>query len=210
MSASDADMFDDDADGEADRPAGKSSRRTAPGAQRKARVAAGEGSTADGRAAEPPATSARRAAMNWLGRREHSFHELLHKLTDKFPDFSRDEVLLPVLQQLQHDNLQSDARFAEAFVRYRSTRGCGPLKVAAELYPRKLDSELLQSVLYGDGPDWEALCMAALRKKFRLSAKPSAEERQRWQRFLQQRGFEHAQIRAVFRALQTTPIDEMP
>lgn len=180
MSASDADIFDaDDADGDG---------HSVP--------------------VEPPAVTARRAAMNWLARREHSFHELLQKLGDKFPDFDRDAVLLPMLRQLQDANLQSDARFAEAFVRYRSTRGCGPLKIAVELYPRKLDSELLQAVLHDNGPDWEALCMDALRKKFRVSAPPSVAERQRWQRFLQQRGFEHQHIRAAFRALHTTPDDE--
>jgi regulatory protein len=200
MSAADPDICAADAaDGAAnERPVGKRSRK-----------ASGK-SSATSRSTDPiesPAIAARRAAMNWLARREHSFHELLQKLEGKFPDVSRAEVLIPALQQLQHDNLQSDARFAEAFVRYRSTRGCGPLKIAAELQPRKLDSELLKAVLYDSGPDWEALCMAALRKKFRLAAKPTADERLRWQRFLQQRGFEHGQIRATFKALQTVPAD---
>src|SRR5688500_16618893 len=120
--------------------------------------------------AEPPAITARRAAMNLLARREHSFQELLQKLGEKFPDFSKDEILTPVLQGLQDENLQSDARFAEAYVRYRSTRGFGPQKIAAELYSRKLEAGLLNSVLYENGPDWSLVCAEVLGKKFRIKA----------------------------------------
>ncbi|MES2623933.1 MAG: regulatory protein RecX [Pseudomonadota bacterium] len=151
--------------------------------------------------AEPPAITTRRAAMNLLARREHSFHELLQKLTEKFPDFSADEVILPALQQLQDENLQSDERFAEAYVRYRSTRGIGPQKIAAELYSRKLNSDLLKSALYENGPDWAEMCIATLEKKFRIKANAAEAERMYWQRFLLQRGFDQQDIRNAIRTL---------
>ena len=151
--------------------------------------------------ADPPAIAARRAAMNLLARREHSFHELLQKLSEKFPDFSKDEILLPALQLLQDENLQSDARFAEAYVRYRSTRGFGPQKIAAELYSRKLDSELLHTALYDKGPDWSAVCAEVLQKKFRIKADAAEVERMYWQRFLQQRGFDQEDIRTAIKSL---------
>lgn len=153
-------------------------------------------------APEQPAVAIRRAAMNLLARREYSFHELMDKLAEKFPGQDEQQLLLPVLERLRDEKLQSDERFAEAYVRYRSNRGFGPLKIAAELYPRRIDSELQQRVLYRDGPDWEQLCSRALHDKFRLSRKPAPAESMRWQRFLLQRGFSHEQIKAVLRARQ--------
>lgn len=139
--------------------------------------------------------------MNLLARREHSFYELLAKLADKYPDYSRDEVVLPALVRLRDENLQSDSRFAAAWVNYRAGRGFGPLKIAAELHPRKLDRDLLNRALYLDGPDWEQKCAEALRRKFKNRDTPSREERARWQRFLMQRGFGQEQIRAAFKAM---------
>ncbi len=151
--------------------------------------------------AEPSAITARRAAMNLLARREHSFHELLQKLSEKFPDFSKDDILVPALQRLQDEELQSDARFAEAYVRYRSTRGFGPQKIAAELYSRKLESELLDLVLYENGPDWTVVCAEVLQKKFRIKANAAETERRYWQRFLLQRGFDQDDIRRAIKSL---------
>lgn len=146
---------------------------------------------------EAPAITARRAAMDMLARREHSFHELLQKLTEKYPDFSRDDVIIPALTRLREENLQSDTRFVEAFVRYRSSRGNGPLKISAELYPRKIAEDLLKSALYSQGIDWYTLCVDVLQKKFNTDLAPSPKEQQQWQRFLQQRGFEHEQIKTA-------------
>jgi regulatory protein len=153
---------------------------------------------------DKPPVAVRRAAMNLLARREHSFHELLDKLLGKFPDFDRDEVVLPALQRLRDENLQSDSRFVTAWINYRAGRGVGPLKIAAELHPRKLDRELLTRALYLDGPDWEEKCADALRRKFKVRDVPTREERARWQRFLLQRGFASDQIRAAMK----TVIDE--
>ena len=138
--------------------------------------------------------------MNLLARREHSFHELLTKLEAKYPDYSRDAGVLPALVRLRDENLQSDSRFAAAWVNYRAGRGFGPLKIAAELHPRKLDRDLLNNALYMNGPDWEQKCAEALRRKFKVRDKASREERARWQRFLIQRGFGQEQIRAAFKA----------
>ena len=137
--------------------------------------------------------------MNLLARREHSFHELLDKICTKFPDFDCAEIVRPALERLREENLQSDSRFASAWVNYRAGRGFGPLKIAAELHPRKLDRELLNSALYLEGPDWEEKCLEALRRKFKLREAPTREERARWQRFLLQRGFAQEQIRAALK-----------
>jgi regulatory protein len=133
--------------------------------------------------------------MDLLARREHSYHELLGKLHERYAELDEHEVIRPVLDQLVLENLQSDARFVEAYVRYRSTRGDGPLKISAGLQPRKISSSLLKQKLYEDGPDWVALCSEVLHKKFQLTSKPTTAELQKMQRFLMQRGFTGEHIR---------------
>lgn len=162
---------------------------------------------------ETPAVLVRRAALKLLAAREHSYHELLEKLTSRYSDLAPDTVIRPVLDQLGEENLQSDQRFAQAFVRYRSSRGSGPLKIAAELYPRKLDAELLEQALYDSGIDWLALCRQALQKKLGpRSARAVLDPREKLQcqRFLQQRGFTHEQINQVLKSRAgNADIDEL-
>lgn len=152
---------------------------------------------------DDPLITARLTAMGLLARREHSWHELLGKLKDRHPDFDEHDILRPVLDQLVADQLQSDQRFVEAYIRYRSTRGDGPLKIAAGLQPRKIDGALLKQSLYETGPDWVELCQQVLQRKFRLDDKPTAAELQRIQRFLMQRGFTGEQIRASLKLNRT-------
>ena len=139
----------------------------------------------------------RQAAMNMLARREHSFHELQQKLAGKFPDIP-DDLIRQALERLQQEKLQSDERFLESFVRHRSSRGMGPLKIAAELYPKKVDENLLNQALDAVG-DWNELCLQVLQKKFLVAGKPSMQDQARWSRFLQQRGFSSDQIRHALR-----------
>jgi regulatory protein len=146
-----------------------------------------------------PHSTARRTALDLLARREHSSHELLEKLHERHPELDAELVLHPVIRQLIAENLQSDQRFVESYIRYRSSRGDGPLKITASLQPRKIASDLLKSALYEQGPDWVALCRQALQKKFRDFDQPSIAEQQRMQRFLQQRGFTGEQVRKVLR-----------
>lgn len=152
---------------------------------------------------DDPLLTARHTAMALLARREHSRYELLGKLKERHPDFDNEAVLQPVLDQLVADNLQSDERFVEAYVRYRSTRGDGPLKIAAGLQPRKIDASLLKRALYEAGPDWVELCAQVLQRKFRTDEKQAAAELQRIQRFLMQRGFTGEQIRASLKFSRT-------
>ena len=148
---------------------------------------------------ENPAITARRAAINLLARREHSFVELQQKLTRKLPDFDLDEVILPALEKLRDENLQSDERFVESYVRYRYSRGVGPLKIGAELSQKGVKNNLVRQALYEDDIDWLELCREALVKRFgELPAATQAEKEKRY-RFLGQRGFDGEDIRAAIR-----------
>jgi len=146
-----------------------------------------------------PLLAARRTALDLLARREHSCHELLEKMRERLPELDEHDVLRPALDQLVADDLQSDQRFVEGYVRYRSTRGDGPLKIAAGLQPRRIAADLLKLALYENGPDWVALCAEALAKKFRQTGKDKPDQQQRMQRFLMQRGFTGEQIRAALK-----------
>ena len=149
------------------------------------------------RSEESPLITARRAAMNFLARREQSFAELIQKLTEKFPDFDKNEVILPVLEKLRAEKLQSDERFAESYVRYRKTRGMGPLKIGMELEQKGVMGSLVQDHLYTEENDWVEQCRQVASRKYPDGPAKSMEERQKQYRFLSQRGFESDQIRKV-------------
>lgn len=132
-----------------------------------------------------PEISIRRAAMDLLARREHSFHELVQKLTIRFPE----DGVIAVLEKLREENLQSDQRFLEAYIRYRASRGFGPLRIEAELYPKGIDSSEVKQALYSGDHDWEELCRQAKEKRFPNLDNKELKEWTRCQRFLQGRGF---------------------
>lgn len=140
-----------------------------------------------------PEISVRHAAMNLLARREHSFKELIQKLSSRFPD----EDILPAIEQLRDENLQSNQRYLEAYIRFRRNKGFGPLKIEAELYPKGLDSEQIRVCLYDEENDWLVLCQQALNKRFPVLDKTNLKERAKCERFLVQRGFSHEFIRAA-------------
>lgn len=151
---------------------------------------------------EKPEIAIRRAAMDLLARREHSFLELAQKLSPKFPD---DDVL-PPLKKLRDENLQSDQRYLEAYIRFRRNKGFGPLKIEAELYPKGLDSEQVRENLYAGENDWTELCQQVLAKRFPALDKNNLKERAKAERFLVQRGFSSDQIRAAIFAINKNEI----
>ena len=140
-----------------------------------------------------PEMTARRAAMDLLARREHSFKELIQKLSNRFEE----EDIRPALEKLRDENLQSDQRYLEAYIRFRKNKGFGPLKIEAELYPKGLDSEQIRACLYAEENDWAELCQQALVKRFTVFDKSNMKERAKCERFLMQRGFSHELIRAA-------------
>jgi regulatory protein len=144
---------------------------------------------------EKPSITVRRAAMNLLARREQSFFELEQKLSQKFPDFDKHEIILPALEKLREEKLQSDERFVEAYVRYRLTRGMGPLKIAMELGQKRVKDNLIQNEIYNTEIDWVSHCREVLNRKYPEGFGATISERQKLHRFLSQRGFEGDHIK---------------
>ena len=131
-------------------------------------------------------TDIRRAAMDFLARREHSLLELRSKLKRRFADGS---LIDEQLSRLAEENLQSDARFAESYVRQRVGRGYGPLRLRAELRERGVSDSDFDAALEAGAVDWHDLALTVLHKKFGAAPPGDMKEKARRVRFMQHRGF---------------------
>lgn len=138
----------------------------------------------------------RKSAMNYLARREHGARELAAKLMAKGYEAG---PVAEALAGLVADNLQSDARFAEAFVHSRYQRGTGPQKIRAELQARGLDEGLIDDCISQYDDQWQSLVSAVRERKYGAGQPADFRERSRQMRFLQQRGFTAEQISRAFR-----------
>jgi regulatory protein len=136
----------------------------------------------------------RRTAMDLLARREHSRAELRAKLRRRGADAS---AIDPLLERLDAEGLQSDARCAEALARSCVRRGKGPLRIRAELRAHGVDDAVADSTLAILEEPWAELAQAARTKRFGTTLPRTREERARQARFLEQRGFASDHIRAA-------------
>ena len=131
------------------------------------------------------------SAMELLSRREHSKFELRQKLSRRYPEAHLITEL--VIDELEMESLQSDCRYAEAYVRMRHRKGYGPIRIALELKERGVSGELVSLKLQDSGFDWFEAAHQAMMKKFPKSFNSYAD-RAKCQRFLQYRGFDFEQI----------------
>jgi regulatory protein len=144
--------------------------------------------------AHPP--GALTLALRMLARREHTRAELEQRLA---MHATRDEVCA-VLDRLQRDRLQSDARFAEAFVAARKRR-YGNARLRHDLRSRGVAEELIEQALSAPDEDELARATAIWRRKF--DAPPTdARDYARQARFLHLRGFAQDMLRQILRAMQ--------
>lgn len=134
--------------------------------------------------------------MNMLARREHSSQELRRKLGFKGFDGAEVDEALAGLRQ---DQLQSDERFIEALVRSRTNKGCGPLRIQAELREHGITDERIAQAVDANAGEWHERIEEVRRKRFGAASPGDMGERARQMRFLQYRGFTTEQIRAAMR-----------
>lgn len=136
---------------------------------------------------------AREVALGLLARREHSKRELIIKLRARG---CPEKIITQVVDQLAAEGMQSDARFAESFVRSRIDRGRGPLRIRAELIERGIEDDLIAEALLQYEDWWRDLALEAYNKRYGENT-PSGdiEERSKRSMFLQRRGFTADQIR---------------
>ena len=135
-----------------------------------------------------PERSLRGVALDLLSRREHTRRELGGKLKAK--GFLSAEIDA-LLDRLEKEGLQSDARYTESYVHSRRQRGFGPLKIKLELQDRGVSVDLVDAFIDADHRVWLDTARREYTKKFgdRAAADESMQEQAKRVRFLQLRGF---------------------
>lgn len=141
----------------------------------------------------------RKAAMNYLARREHALAELQTKLQQKFKsDQCIDSAaIMQQLSLLESEGLQSNQRFAENYAHARYVNGYGPERIALELQQKGISESQAHAVLLSDSYDWQSSLQNLYTKKFSASNVFSVEEKLKCQRYLSYRGFTHDQIHSL-------------
>ena len=143
---------------------------------------------------ENAADAVRKQALDMLARREHSGAELRVKLAAKgFPA----DIINDALSDLYRSGWLSDERFVEAFLRVRSERGYGPVRIRAELKERGIDDELIAMHLDARDSSWLRSLQAICVKRYGAAQPADFAEKAKRMRFLQTRGFTAEQIRVV-------------
>lgn len=158
-------------------------------------------SGASGTGARHQARSPRDIAIALLARREYARAELASRLAHKQVPPEEIDVCLNALAE---QGLQSDARFAESFIRSRILRGQGVRRIDSELRQRGIDAitytAALAEVEAQEGVDWFELARETLSRRFSTPG-DSPKEQARRERFLANRGFEFDQIRYALSSL---------
>lgn len=141
---------------------------------------------------------ARVAAMDYLARREHSCRELKDKLLRRG---IASPVAESVVERLRNENLVSDERYAEAYVRSRVRKRFGPLRVRAELRQRGVDDALVEVAMEVHASSWQELAdeWAVGRASGPLDRKQQA----RIYRSGTNRGFTHEQMMQALERLKS-------
>lgn len=101
-----------------------------------------------------------------------------------------------VLEDLAADNLQSDARFVEAWSRYRKSRGFGYHHIRQDLLQRRVSGELIDQHLFADDECWQQMASMLVRRRTLNSSKFEfgSAQHKRLVRFLESRGFGSREI----------------
>jgi regulatory protein len=138
---------------------------------------------------EPDFATIYNKSLDLLSRREHSVFELIQKLKKRY---GPNKLINDAIIRLQELNLLDDQRFAEAYIKVRARKGFGPRRIDAELQQRKVSETIINQEL-SMIEDWNALALAAFKKKFGNLQKDT-KKILKAKSFLQNRGFSFEQI----------------
>ena len=138
---------------------------------------------------------ARKKAMDFLARREYGQTELIKKLADKGYDRS---VAEQAVNKLTEDGLQSDQRFAAAFVQSRINQGKGPVRIRLDLGQRGVGDAAIELAIEDASANWFELARDVRLRKFGMGKPSDFKAKAKQMRFLQYRGFEQDHVQAAF------------
>ncbi|MFT5082358.1 MAG: regulatory protein [Lentisphaeria bacterium] len=109
------------------------------------------------------ASAIKNAALTSLARREYTRDELRVKLQRKFLDKGAIEHILDTLTK---DNLQSDERFCESYIRFKKNQGKGPRYIKQALKQKGVNDYLIAAYVYEEDESWSALAEEVYTRKF--------------------------------------------
>lgn len=135
------------------------------------------------------------AALAMLTRREYSEYELRSKLLRKFSSFANTIQL--VIDSLLEQNYLCDKRFCEAYIRARSRKGFGSIRIRQELNEKGVGSTFVETALKESDVNWVELARTVRVKKYRCEPQ-DYKERAKHQGFLRYRGFDSDAIQRSF------------
>ena len=137
----------------------------------------------------------RRTALNLLARREHSRQELARKLLRLTDD---QDIISQVLDRLENEQLLSNERFVESFIRSHINKGHGPIRISQELRQKGIADEEINLALEALEIDWFEQAENTRQKKFGEDSPSDHKEKARQIRFLQYRGFPFGIVMELF------------
>ena len=136
----------------------------------------------------------RKKLLDLLSRREHSRYELLTKLKHRV---ELQSALEEEINKLRAENLQSDFRFSESYIRSRYNSGFGPTRIKYDLSARRVKESVISSVFNEIDLDWIEKLKKEKIKKYGNSSSENVQELSKRINFFIQRGFEKEMINKV-------------
>ena len=127
-------------------------------------------------------------ALRYLARREYAVEELRRKIEARGAD---PVIVDSVITGLVEENLLSDERFTEMYVRMRIRALFGPLKIRAELRGRGVTDAVIARYMPGGDDAWFETASEWARKK--CTGNMDYAARGKVYRSLMNRGFTHEQ-----------------
>lgn len=135
-------------------------------------------------------------AMRYLTRREYGIEELRQKLLQRDSD---PDIAEKVVTDLVDENLVSDQRFTEMYVRMRIRRLFGPLKIRGELRSRGISEHLIAAAMPDGQETWFDVATQWADK--RCHGELDYAGRAKFYRSLMNRGFTHEQANVALDSL---------
>jgi regulatory protein len=141
----------------------------------------------------------REIAVRYLSRREYGVEELRNKLLQRSAD---SQITDMVISDLADNNLVSDQRFTEMYVRMRMRRLFGPLKIRGELKSRGIADHLIAEVMPVGEDAWFDAASQWANKRCRGELDYAG--RAKIYRSLMNRGFTHEQANVALDSLNSS------
>ena len=141
-------------------------------------------------------------AVRYLARREYGVEELRQKLLQRGADTALTDT---VVSALADENLVSDQRFTEMYVRMRVRRLFGPLKIKGELRSKGIADHLIEKSLPREQKTWFESATHWASKKCRGELDYAG--RAKVYRSLLNRGFTHEQANVALDSLSGKQMD---